>query len=383
MLARILKLKVNCTKQNKSYYLHLKFKPMKKIIYCFISISLITAGCSPEESSSEKPLNIILLIGDGMGLSQVTSRFFWGEGKPNFQRFNNLGLIITSSSQQKITDSAAGATAFSAGIKTYNGAIGVDDSAKAVPTISEIASKKGLSTGLISTSSITHATPASFFAHVDSRGKQEEIAAFMPESGVNFFAGGGIKWFNKRKIDERNLLDELATKGYMLDTVNFKENHDPTKNYGYLFATDGMPKMLEGRGDFLPNATSKALDHLSKNEKGFFLMIEGSQIDWGGHENNAEYIKTEVIDFDKTIGLALDFAEKHGNTLVVVTADHETGGYTLSSGKNYNEIEPTFSTGGHSATLIPVFAYGPGSDSFRGIYENNEIFHKMKKEAGW
>ena len=113
-------------------------------------------------------------------------------------------------------------------------------------------------------------------------------------------------------------------------------------------------------------------------------MIEGSQIDWAGHQNDPEYMISEVIDLDKTLGQVLDYAEKDGNTLVIVTADHETGGYTLASevnarGKNYNKIAPSFSTKGHSAALIPVFAFGPGADEFSGVYENTSIYHKIKK----
>jgi alkaline phosphatase len=146
-----------------------------------------------------------------------------------------------------------------------------------------------------------------------------------------------------------------------------------------------MPPKPFGRGDFLPDATRLAIDHLSQNPDGFFLMVEGSQIDWAGHENNTPYLVAEMLDFDKTIAAALDFAEKEGNTLVVVTADHETGGVTLAPKVNqergyadYKDIAPVFATTQHSATLIPVFAYGPGSEQFRGIYQNTDIFHKMK-----
>ena len=139
-----------------------------------------------------------------------------------------------------------------------------------------------------------------------------------------------------------------------------------------------MPKMLEGRGDFLPDATKLAIEQLSKNENGFFLMVEGSQIDWGGHANDAEYLISEQLDFDKTIGVALDFAKRNGNTLVIVTADHETGGFTLAAeDDNYNSIKPSFSTGGHSATMVPVFSYGPTEEDFGGIYENTSLFNKM------
>ena len=141
-----------------------------------------------------------------------------------------------------------------------------------------------------------------------------------------------------------------------------------------------MPKKIDGRGDFLPNATQLALEKLAKSEEGFFLMIEGSQIDWGGHSNEADYLIGELIDFDKTIGVALDYAKTNEETLVIVTADHETGGFTLASdGGDYNKLNPTFSTGGHSSTMVPVFAKGPGAEFFNGIYENTEIYTKMKQ----
>ena len=141
-----------------------------------------------------------------------------------------------------------------------------------------------------------------------------------------------------------------------------------------------MPKILDGRSSFLYDATKLGIKKLSQNNKGFFLMVEGSQVDWGGHNNDSDYLISELIDFDTVIGQVLDFAEKDGNTLVVVTADHETGGFTLASNAgDYNTIEPSFSTGGHSATMVPVFAYGPGASEFMGIYENTAIHAKMKK----
>ncbi|MEM6321427.1 MAG: alkaline phosphatase, partial [Bacteroidota bacterium] len=328
------------------------------------------------------PKNIILLVGDGMGLAQVSTSFYFNKRKSNFLRFKEIGLHQNNPSNAKITDSAAGATAFSAGVKSYNGAIGVDKDTQAVETIIEILSQKGLHTGVVSTSSITHATPASFYAHVKSRRMQEEIAEYLVNSKVDFIAGGGQKFFNDRK-DSRNLLEELKLKGFTVETEKLaKRGMEIDQKYAFLLAPDYMPKMQQGRGDFLPNATNLALDYLAQAPKGFFLLVEGSQIDWGGHANDANYIIEEMKDFDKTIGEALDFAEKDGNTLVVVTADHETGGFALSATKvrrqdDYRGITPTFSTGGHTAALIPVFAYGPGAERFKGIYQNRDIFAKM------
>jgi len=363
---------------------------MKKLGFFFVLINfLLTNACNTTiqkparvVSEGQAPKNIILLIGDGMGLTQVSTSFYFSDEKSNFLRFKEIGLHQNTPVGAKITDSAAGATAFSAGIKTYNGAIGVDKDTQAVETILEILSQKGLSTGVVSTSSITHATPASFYAHVQSRRMQEEIARELMDSKVDFFAGGGTKFFNERK-DGEDLLAGLKIKGFTVNTKKLdKKGLSINNKYAYLLAKDYMPKMENGRGDFLPKATNLALDYLSQDPKGFFLMVEGSQIDWGGHANDANYIIEEMKDFDKTIGEALDFAEKDGNTLVVVTADHETGGFALSSAKvrkqdDYRGLAPTFSTGGHTAALIPVFAYGPGAERFKGVYQNQEIFAKM------
>ncbi|HLW32618.1 MAG TPA: alkaline phosphatase [Aequorivita sp.] len=358
-----------------------------------LSFSLLTSSCisvkvsentvtAAETSVNENmPKNIILLIGDGMGLSEVSTAIYYKEGKPNFERFTTIGLSKTSSGSELITDSAAGATVFSAGVKTYNGAIGVDRDTIPVPTIVEQLSKDGYSTGIVATSSIQHATPASFYAHVKHRRMYEEITEFAPNSGVDFFAGGGLKYFNDRK-DKRDLLEDMRAAGYTVITDKLPTTNVRGKEL-ILLAENGMPKMSEGRGDFLPDATKLALEKLSKNEKGFFLMVEGSQIDWGGHDNDADYLIEELLDFDKTIGVALDFAKQNGETLVIVTADHETGGFTLATdGGDYNKIKPTFSTTGHSGTMVPVFAEGPGAFLFNGIYESNEIYFKMMEALG-
>jgi len=344
------------------------------IATCF-SCNTSTESIKTSQVKKQTPKNIIFLIGDGMGLSQVSASIYNKEN-PNFEKFPVIGLSKTSSSNELITDSAAGATAFSIGKKTYNGAIGVDKDTIPVETIFETISKKDIATGVIATSSIVHATPASFFAHSKQRRRYEEIATFLPNSGVDFFAGGGLQFFNKRK-DNKDLLLEFEKNGFKIDTTQLPNSINEGK-HGFLLAENGMPKMLEGRGDFLQKATELAISSLNKNQNGFMLVVEGSQIDWGGHDNDADYLISELLDFDETLGAVLDFAEKDGETLVVVTADHETGGFTLASNKgDYNDISPSFSTGGHSGTMVPVFAYGPGSENFGGIYENTAIYSKL------
>ena len=361
------------------------------ISFLFISNFFISCKSQKEfvslETTSNKAItptkkvkNIILLIGDGMGLSQVSASQFYNKNVSNFDRFPVIGLIKTSSSSDLITDSAASATAFASGIKTYNGALGVNTDTLAVKTIVEEISKIGISTGIISTSSIVHATPAAFYTHTKKRSMYEDIASQLVSSDIDFFAGGGINYFNDRK-DKRNLILELEKKGFSINTESLPKNTKPVlnKKQGYLLAPNGMPKMLDGRGEFLTNATKLAIESLSSNEEGFFLMIEGAQIDWGGHDNDADYLISELIDFDNTIGVALDFAKLNGETLVIVTADHETGGFTLAQDNgDYNKIKPVFSTDGHSATMVPVFAKGPNAEDFGGIYEDTAIYNKMK-----
>lgn len=362
-------------------------------IYVIIFLFLFLVSCEPKTSQekistsvSEKPVNVILLIGDGMGLAQVSTTFYFKtDGPSNFQRFKYVGLINTSSANSKITDSAAGATAFACGVRTDNGALGVDTSQKTVRNIIEIVSQHNYETGLVATSSITHATPAAFYAHVPSRSMNEKIAEQLTTSEVDIFMGGGLQFFKNRE-DGKDMIQQLKdhhfTVYYDIDEV---PELKPDQKYALLAAPDGLPAAHEGRGDFLPVASEKTLNYLSDGRKPFFLMIEGSQIDWGGHENNAQYVIAEMMDFDKTIGEVLDFAEMNGETLVIVTADHETGGMALSANSgdemspDYNQIEPSFTTGGHTATLIPVFAVGPGAEEFTGIYPNTEIFHKIIK----
>ena len=364
--------------------------------YIYLSVFLFI-NCNNSavlKGPSSSPKNVIFLISDGAGLSQISSAYYFKNNSVHYSRFKHIGLIQTHSSDSDITDSAACGTAFATGKKTYNGAIGVLDDFTRVENLVEIASANGIKTAIVSTSSITHATPASFYAHVESRNQEKEIARQLSESDVDFFAGGGINYF-AHGTDRQNLFDILGSKGF---TVNIKEldafEFIKTKNkLAYLLADTSMPKMLDGRGDFLKNATLLGIEFLHQNNQPFFMMSEGSQVDWGGHANDAEYLISELIDFDETIGAVLDFAEKDGETLVIVTSDHETGGFTLSGKKytdtnghthnDYRTIDPSFSTGGHSATLIPVFAYGPGAEAFSGIYDNTEIFHKIVRLTKW
>ena len=338
-----------------------------------------------DPTTVSKPKNVILLIGDGMGLPQITGAMYMNNNKTVFERFKNIGFHKSHSSDNLVTDSAAGATAFASGVKSYNGAIGVNAQKQSVPTLLEMAEEKGLATGMVATSSITHATPASFIAHVSGRENKEAIALAFLDTPIDIFIGGGKDAFSRRG-DQRDLVAELEAKGYEIsdffstDINQLKINTD--KNVGYFTANGEPLPVREGR-DYFPAATDKALDFLKdRSPNGFFLMIEGSQIDWGGHSNDGNYVVTEVIEFEKIIAQALDFAQRDGNTLVVVTADHETGGFAVNPGSKLGHIEVAFTTKSHTALMIPVFAQGPGEELFRGIYENTEIHFKIKNLLG-
>ncbi len=340
------------------------------------------AAIPPMGVLPDYPLNIILLIGDGMGITQITAGMYSNGNTLELERFPIVGIHKPYSSDDLVTDSAAGATAFSTGYKTYNGAIGVGPDGKRLRTILEEAESRGLATGMVTTSTIVHATPAAFIAHVAQREMYEAIALDFMKTDIDCFIGGGKKYFDRRD-DDRNLLTELEAKGYQVrtyfDTPFDALQVDSTKPFAYLTA-DKDPLTVEQGRDYLPGATQLAANYLQTRSsgKGFFLMVEGAQIDWGGHANNADYIVREMLDFDKAVGAALDFAEADGHTLVIVTADHEAGGFAINPGSTADKLVAKFTTPGHTGTLIPVFAYGPGAELFAGIYENTAIFHKMR-----
>ena len=347
---------------------------------------LETQSLSIQTETDHGLTGIILVVGDGMGLSQISSVYQTAGQEPNFSKFPVVGLSKTGSSSHRITDSAAGATAFSCGIKTYNGAIGLDPDSVSVQNLFEKLSDKGWNTGIVATSSVTHATPASFYAHVTSRSMEETIAEQLVYSELDYVAGGGYAWFAQRS-DSINYLDSLEAKGFLVDTNRIiGTSADSTSKVCYLIAKDGLPPAHKGRGTFLMDATNDALRYLKSKKQPFILMVESSQIDWAGHNNDADYLKAEMLEFNDVIGNIISFSQQH-NLLVVTTADHETGGLALGGESkrtfgglvqnDYRKVAPTFSTLGHTASMVPVFAIGPGSDLFSGIYENTQIYYRL------
>jgi len=368
----------------------MSFKFLSSVI-----VLLALHSCASKQTIAERSLapspkavkNIILMIGDGMGLTQMSAGTFAFANTSNFERCKYIGLHKPYASNALITDSAAGATAFASGKKTYNGAIGVNQDTVPIQTILEEAEEIGLSTGLISTSSITHATPASFIAHNRYRRNMEEIAEDFLKTEIDFFIGGGRKHFDSRDKDERNLLEEMREKGYVVSSYFENElddiDVDFSKNFAYLTSSEEPLRRSEGR-DYLPLATHLGIQHLSNHgDQGFFLMIEGSQIDWGGHANDIDWVLSEWKEFDGVLGSVLDWAAEDGETLVIITADHETGGLAIQKESKFGEISAAFTSDYHTGSMIPVYAFGPLAENFCGIYENTAIYHKMRDAFGW
>ncbi|WP_345143961.1 alkaline phosphatase [Flavobacterium ginsengiterrae] len=326
--------------------------------------------------AKKKPKNVILLIGDGMGLTQIYSGYTANKGQLSLFNIPTQGFSITKASDSYITDSAAGATAMATGNKTNNRFISVDENGKPLELITQQLAKKGYKTAVISAGNITDATPAAFYAHQPERSYSEPIANDFLSNPSDILIGGGQKEFISRK-DGKDLSKALIEKGY---TFSDKFNSlDTIKNSRFVVLEDAaVVSMKNGRGDFLTKSFKKAVNTFSKTKNPFFMMAEGAQIDYGGHQNNVEYVVREMLDFDKLVGQAMEFVDQNPETLLIVTADHETGGLSLIDGsieKGY--VHGSFSTNDHTAVPVPVFAYGAGAQNFSGVYQNTAIYTKI------
>ena len=350
---------------------------MKKIIVSTLIISVLFLSVTAV-SAQKKPKNVVFLIGDGMGIAQIYSGMVANGNKLALERCSYSGFSKTYSANNFTTDSGAGGTAIACGVKTNNGMIGMGADSVATQSILELAEKNNLSTGIVVACAVTHATPASFIAHQMDRNMYDEIASDYLKSDIDVFIGGGRKYFENR-ADGRNLTDELKANNYQIAYDMASIKHIKTGKLAGLLYDDQNPGMPV-RGDMLPDGTMSAIDILEHNKKGFFLVVEGSQIDWAAHDNNTKQVVMEMLDFDKTVGLVLDYAEKDGNTLVIITADHETGGMSILNGKfGSDEMKAVFSTKSHSGVPVPVFSFGPGAENFSGFMENTSFKGKLEK----
>ena len=360
---------------------------MKKILACSLlllfTLSLGSASCTKKKAEeAPKAINVIYMIGDGMGLPQVFATMLATGKEMTFQQFPYTGIVDTRSASNDITDSAAGGTALACDKKTKNGMVGMDADTLPMVSVLDAMADQGKSIGIVVTCYSGHATPADFYAKVPNRKMYEDIAMQLAESDkINVMIAGGRKHFDHRS-DSINLFDrmenELGWKVY--DTL---ADIDTTcMKYAVLAAKGHMPKAPE-RGDFLPEGVKTALKTLKQNEKGFFLMVEGSQIDFACHEHDSANMVEETVDFDKAVKIALDFAKADGNTLVVVTADHETGGLTMIDPQgHYSNVSFNYSTYSHTCLPVMIYAYGPGAEQFTGWMQNCEVKGKILKACG-
>lgn len=406
------------------------------IITCLIPSGMADDAAGANASAK----NVILLIGDGMGFPQLTLARIdkAGENLSDYATvelfmdgMEQTGYVSTFSANSFVTDSAPASTAMATGHKTNNGVIGQDATAvpkkmdgKNLTTILEMAEKAGLSTGLITTTRITHATAAAFYAHVDNRDNESEIADQLSKSNVEVILGGGLQYFvgkndsvptgkESKRNDDHNLLVDFASQGYAFvynGTAFQKVDAKKTEKLLGLFESSHLQYELERQSakemdPSLAEMTEKAIGILSKNPKGFFLMVEGGRIDHAGHERNLSKIVPDTLAFDEAVKTALDFATQKNDTLVIVTADHECGGLVLQP-ENLVEyeggvIDPLFASGTarttgprydfitemdeatHTAVDVPVMASGPGAEKVsHGKLDNTQIFDIMKEALG-
>ena len=392
---------------------------MKKTTFISITVlALMSAtSCCNNSSENEKPQvkNVIYLIGDGMGFGAVSSLLLTEDAVTGFEQAPVIGLSETCSADNYVTDSAAGGTALATGTRTNNGYVGADPEGKQLTSILRKAQTKGMKTAIVVNTTLTEATPAAFYAGVTSRKMTYDIAKQFTESCVDLAIGGGFNHFYNRP-DSLDLTATLIEKGYdvylnwesVLNTDSDKfvgilplaDLHRRESNNGKASAAEGqevclaaqLASMNEETGSthlseptvYLEKATAKALDVLSRNNKnGFFLMIESAIIDGYGHNNDSEGMIVEMKELDCTLRQMIEYVDQHPETLLIVTADHETGGtgvdYNGNKPGNEGPVQLRFSTHGHTGTVVPIFAYGAGAENFAGVMKNTDIPKKIEE----
>jgi alkaline phosphatase len=398
------------------------------------------AAAAAQQRQQPAPRRIILYIGDGVGTAYWSAARFAADALA-VERMKVIGLVDTRAFDSDITDSAAAATAYAAGIRTFNGAIGVGPDSQAVKTVLEAARDRGWATGLVATSSVTHATPASFAAHVSSRASEFEIAKQMAAARVDVLLGGGTRYFDRAfRPDSLDLLGRLRREYTFITRADelARAGDRSVRNLAGLFASTQM-ESARTRSPTLPDMTRAALEVLSRDPDGFFLMVEGSQPDWRGHGNEPlDAVTGEMLDFDRAIGVGLDFQQRNPGTLVLVVADHETGGLALDQVRDSIALMDTsrqiqaamqrmaqtrgfasdaqrarddsawsqmaaaarrmrdraaergsaisltarYTGPGHTGEMVPLFASGPGAERFGGIIDNFKVGQMLLEIVG-
>ena len=355
----------------------------------FLSIAVFAVIFCPAYSKdkapgNEKVKNVILIIGDGMGLGASAAWMLdQNYAMTAFDRSQYVALVKTYSANSRVTDSAAAATAIATGCKTDNGRLGTLPDGSATANLGELAKKKGLSVGIVVTSFVQDATPGAFYAHAGDRGDMKEIEEALIAFRPDVIVGGGRKYFTDKKYTDVDLLQRAKDAGFnYVETPEAFYATDRTPILG-LFSEESYPMVIERDSDFLKDAMDHALDVLDNDSKGFFAMIEGSQIDHAEHANNAEMLMFEMEEFDKAVNAAFDYADSHKGTLVLVTADHETGGVALvSRNRDYtvpnSGMDVKFGSTNHTGIPVILYSYGASSWKFSGVIDNTDIFKRIR-----
>ena len=343
-----------------------------------LAAMLLTVGVV----SAQEVKNIIYLIGDGMGLSSVSMMQVENGYNPTiFDKAENVALQKTYSADNRITDSAASGTALATGFKTNNTFIGCTPDGVAVESLLDVAKRQGKATGVVVTTYLQHATPAAFYAHTESRHNYGIISEQLVQSSLDVAIGGGMGHFKEMYKDDVQTV--IANSGFALveDIAELKTQSGDSRTLALLSDWE----VGSNTGSYLAKATSEALRLLEKRgeDNGFVLMVEGSLIDGMGHANNAESQRLEIEGFMGAIEVAVEYAKAHEGTLVVVTADHETGGLSIvSADVNFNlseqGVEYRWTTTGHSGVMIPIYLYGTANESINGVVENIDIAKTLK-----
>ena len=347
---------------------------MKRIL-----LIAFTAFATLITAEAQEVKNIIFLIGDGMGLASASMMQLENNYEPTiFDEADNVALQKTYSLDNRVTDSAASGTALASGFKTNNTMLGQLPDGTNTESLMELAADRGKATGIVVTTYLQHATPGAFYAHVPSRHEYATISEQLLASDMDIAIGGGMTFFEERYNNRKKAVKAIAESGFTL-VESLDADMDGERVLALL-----ADKEIDNRTGYLAKATTAAINHLSECEEGFVLMVEGSLIDGMGHGNDAKGQQGEMRDFMEAMEVAVAYAREHSDTLVVVTADHETGGLAIISGNadfNLSEqgVEYKWATGGHSGVMVPIYLYGTGAELINGVMENADLGKRLKE----
>jgi len=338
--------------------------PNPRFVFAFVLVALATTTFA-----APRPKNVILVIGDGMGAGQVTAMRWIRGDQMQFLRMPHSAFMSTHCADEAVTDSAAAASAFATGEKTNYHAVSVDANSQPRRTVVEAAHAAGKATGLVTTTDFWDATPAAFAAHARERyDEAPSIARQMVAGGADVIIGGGIDSLGK---DNLPALDELkkSDRAVVVSLAQLQSSNAP-RVLGVMKRQDDD---LEDPAAPLAALAKWAIDKLSKDADGFFLMIENEGIDSSSHSNNAEHVRSALQQYDAALAAALDFAAARSDTLVIAVGDHETGGLRIFQGRDKHRWRMEWSTVEHTGTSIPLFAFGPAADTFHGYIDNTDV----------